>query len=336
MIGRRGLLAGLLATLVLAGPARGLDRAAARAIGVTAHPFDHFSGREKDRRVFGRLVFLGGLELRANDREFGGISGAVIDPDGKGFIAVSDHAHFISGRFVEEGGKLVGVTDMRIAPMFVPDGRRMKQTWYYDSESLTRKGRTLFVGVERAHVILQFEPGPRGYSRAARIIDLPPEFKRLDVNRGIEGLGVLPPRSAYAGQLIALAERAPKGRKDRNNPGLILGPGGGTLSVRKIGDFDITDLAFHPDGDMLILERRFEPLLGLAFRIRRIPLAAIRPGAVLDGEVLIEADFAHQIDNMEAITAHRGPDGRTVITLFSDDNFSLLQRNLVLRFAIDE
>jgi hypothetical protein len=69
-------------------------------------------------------------------------------------------------------------------------------------------------------------------------------------------------------------------------------------------------------------------------RIRRIPLAGIKPDALVDGTSLIEADLAHQIDNMEGIAVHRNAAGETIITLVSDDNFSGLQRNLLLQFAI--
>ena len=98
-------------------------------------------------------------------------------------------------------------------------------------------------------------------------------------------------------------------------------------------NFDATDLAFLPNGDLLVLERRFTPLTGVACRIRRIPLDAIRPGARLDGETVLEADMGHQIDNMEALGVQAAGDGRVILTLFSDDNFSILQRNLLLRFA---
>ena len=57
-------------------------------------------------------------------------------------------------------------------------------------------------------------------------------------------------------------------------------------------------------------------------RIRRIPLALIKPGALVDGKMLIDADLAYQIDNMEGIAVHRNAHGETIITLVSDDNFS--------------
>jgi hypothetical protein len=69
-------------------------------------------------------------------------------------------------------------------------------------------------------------------------------------------------------------------------------------------------------------------------RIRRIPLASIEPGALIDGQPLIVADLGYQIDNMESIAVHRNEDGETILTLVSDDNFSALQRNLLLQFAL--
>ena len=50
------------------------------------------------------------------------------------------------------------------------------------------------------------------------------------------------------------------------------------------------------------------------------------PGAVLDGPVLMEADLGYQIDNMEGLSVHRAANGDIVLTLVSDDNFSVIQR----------
>ncbi len=342
MISRRGLVAAL-ACLPAAGraafardPGSGaLDRKAPRDVAVEAHAFSAFSIADRDQRQFGKLTFLGGLELRSKDPEFGGISAGSIDPDGRGFLAISDHAHWISGRFTEENGALKGIEAVRITPMVAPDGRRLKDTRYFDTEGLARQGNTAFVSVERTHDILQFDLS-RGLGARARLLDVPAEMKGLRSNGGIEALGILPTAAAQAGALIDLAEKAPRGASSPDNPGFILGPKGGRLSVRRLGDFDTTDLGFLPGGDMLILERRFVPFFGLGFRIRRIPIAMVRPGAVLDGEVLIEADLGQQIDNMEAMMIHRASDGRVILTLMSDDNFSILQRNLVLRFALNE
>jgi hypothetical protein len=57
-------------------------------------------------------------------------------------------------------------------------------------------------------------------------------------------------------------------------------------------------------------------------------------GALVDGTPLVSADMAYQIDNMEGIGVHRTPSGETVLTLVSDDNFSAIQRNLLLQFTL--
>jgi hypothetical protein len=69
-------------------------------------------------------------------------------------------------------------------------------------------------------------------------------------------------------------------------------------------------------------------------RLRRIPLASLKDGALVDGPVLAAADMGYQIDNMEGIGVHRTPGGETVLTLVSDDNFSPIQRTLLLQFTL--
>jgi hypothetical protein len=65
-------------------------------------------------------------------------------------------------------------------------------------------------------------------------------------------------------------------------------------------------------------------------------LERIKPGALLDGTTLVEADKNFQIDNMEAIGLHQASSGETILTLMSDDNFSSAQRTIMLQFALME
>jgi hypothetical protein len=71
-------------------------------------------------------------------------------------------------------------------------------------------------------------------------------------------------------------------------------------------------------------------------RIRRVPQSAIAPGALVDGATLIFADMAYQIDNMEGLSVHRNQQGEIILTLVSDDNFSAVQRTLLLQFRLAE
>jgi hypothetical protein len=86
----------------------------------------------------------------------------------------------------------------------------------------------------------------------------------------------------------------------------------------------------------LLLERKFSLLGGVGIRIRRIPLTSVAPGAVIDGPAIFHADLGNEIDNMEGIDAHVTEEGDTVLTLVSDDNFSMIQRNLLMQFTLVE
>ena len=65
-----------------------------------------------------------------------------------------------------------------------------------------------------------------------------------------------------------------------------------------------------------------------------MPIASVLPGALLDGPSIFDADLGHEIDNMEGIDTHVTADGDTVITMISDDNFSIIQRTLLLQFTL--
>ena len=106
------------------------------------------------------------------------------------------------------------------------------------------------------------------------------------------------------------------------------------FSVKRSDDFDISDCAVLPPGDLLLLERRFSlPRASAcacgAFRSPRSSRA--RWSTV---QLLVEADMAYQIDNMEGLGVHRTAEGATVLTLVSDDNFSPIQRTLLLQFTL--
>jgi hypothetical protein len=117
---------------------------------------------------------------------------------------------------------------------------------------------------------------------------------------------------------------------------LVGGPTPGQFSVRRSDKFDISDATLLPSGELLVLERKFSLLVGVGIRIRRIPLAAVAPDAVVDGPVIFAADLGEEIDNMEGIDASVTPEGDTVLTMVSDDNFSLIQRTLLLQFTLLE
>ena len=256
----------------------------------------------------------------------------MLDAGGR-FIALTDKGNWLRARIVMRDGRPIAIADAEMAPILGPDGRPVasRRNWY-DTEALADDGGTLYVGIERAHEILRFDYGRDGLRARGQPVGVPPAMKSLPANRGIECLVAPPKGQPLAGTLIAISERGldPAG----NILGFLIGPQAGTFTVKRSDEFDISDCALTPRGDLLLLERRFSWTRGLAIRIRRVPLSRIAPRAVLDGPDVIVADMGYQIDNFEGMAVHRAADGALVLTLISDDNFSPLQRTLLLQFTM--
>jgi hypothetical protein len=305
------------------------------AIEVAARPIEAFQPAESGQVQFGRLRFRGGIELTSPFKEFGGLSGLRMDADGRRFVALTDKGFWFTGRLAYDGSRPAGIADARMAPMLGPDGRPLAARGWYDTEALAADGGTLYVAIERVHRIVKFDYARAGVLARAEAVPAPPALHSLPNNRGIEGLIFVPKGLPLAGALIAFSERG-LDRAGNLAAFLIGGPKPGAFSVRRTEDFDISDAALLPSGDLLILERRFSWASGVAIRMRRIALSSIAPGALVDGPVLLFADLGYQVDNMEALAVHRAPDGETVLTLLSDDNFSPIQRTLLLQFTLLE
>jgi hypothetical protein len=286
--------------------------------------------------TFGALEFRGGLNLRSRDPYFGALSGLDFMPDGS-LLAVADTSGWFSARPVERDGRLVGIQAPRLAPMLGADGAVVTSKRQGDAESLrvvTRNGAIdAFVSFEGRNEVRRFAALPDVSQALPELVTLPKAVAGIRRMAGLEALAAAPEGGALDGALVIVAERSLDSH--RNHRGWILsGPRRGAFSIVRSGDFDVTDAAFLPDGDLLILERFYEFPLKVAFRIRRIEADALLPGATVDGRILIEADLRYDIDNMEGMALRPGPNGETLIILCSDDNHSLLQRTLLLQFAL--
>lgn len=302
-------------------------------IEIRAKPIASFDTRDPQRVRFGALEFRGGIELSSDYQNFGGLSGLYMAPDSVRFLALSDRGHWLRGRIIAEGDRPIRIEDTEMAPILGPDGRPLGARGWYDTESLAMDGGTAYVGVERVNQIVRFDYERQGLQARGQPIPLPPGVKEMPRNQGIEALAFVPKGMPLAGTLIAISERGLDAAGNIRGF-LIGGPTPGDFTVVRSDDFDITDAAITPAGDLLILERKFSIFRGAGMRIRKIALADIKPGAVPDGPVLILADRANQIDNMEALSVHRNAAGETILTIISDDNFNPLQRTILLRFAL--
>ncbi|RDI61959.1 esterase-like activity of phytase family protein [Microvirga subterranea] len=340
-LSRRSFLigGGALATATLAGGftdvlvPRPRPLAQDTAVSVTAVPIDRLSVSDPDRTRFGSLLFRSGLVLKSPVSGFGGFSALWRSADGERLVAVSDNAHWLRARVETSEGRLSGLGDTVLAPLLLETGKPLAKSRFFDTESLAIAGRTAFIGVERSQDVIRFDWDPAGLLVRGRPIPVPEEVKDLPNNRGLEAMAVAPRGSALAGSLVAVAERDERGSATPTKGFILTGRHRGTFYVARSDDYEIADLAFLPDGHLLLLDRRFSLLGGFSIRLRCIDGRAVRPGALVDGPVLYESDATQQIDIMEGLSVHReGPD--TVLTLISDDNFSPFQRTILLEFSL--
>jgi hypothetical protein len=304
------------------------------SIEVKARPIASFDPRDRSHVRFGSLEWRSGLVLTSGFRGFGGLSGIRLDQKGERFIAISDKGGWFTGRIVYAGREMRRLDDVEALPMLGPDGRPITARGWFDSESIALDGPFVYIGLERVNQVLRYDFS-KGFTRSrGEVVPLPPHARKLPYNKGIEALVVVPKGQPLAGTLIAISER---GLDAEGNliAFLIGGPSAGQFSVRRTENFDVSD-AVLLEGNLLILERKFSWLGGIGIRIRRIRLDTIAPGALVDGPAIFNADLGQEIDNMEGIDAHVTPEGDTVLTMVSDDNFSLIQRTLLLQFTLVE
>ncbi len=295
---------------------------------------------QPNRVKFGKLLWKGGIKLSSTDPRFGGFSGLALSRDGKRFVAVSDRAWWLSGRFVSDKGILTNTQNTRMAPLRL-DTKRKSSHWR-DSESIapwSAKGidGSLFVGFERRERILSYRFGRNGMTAKPVRVKHPKAISSGPFNKELEAIGRF-----YSGPkkkwLIAVSEQ----NLDQN--GNIRGwlwRGRRTVpwSLERFEDYEITDLAVLPDGkSFLTLERSFNLPNLPGFAIRQFKLGDLKHGATAKGKLLFagrQPFFA--IDNMEGLAVHKAANGKLQLTVISDDNYRRsLQSTLIFRFELQQ
>ncbi len=349
------LVPALLALVVLiaatwsrprAEPKPDLAGLAVETIAVESRRIDHFLKSDPLKRSFGRLEFRGGLVLSSPSRNFGGWSGLEIDADGRRLVAVSDAGIWMTAELAYDGVKPTGLSNARLGPLLGTGGVPLVKEKDRDSEGVVlldgtlSKGR-LLISFERNHRIGRFPITDMGVGAPTGYLTLPPDARRQSPNKSLESVCIIR-GGPNKGAVVALSERFP-GRGDQLHRGWMQNPAAAqaawvALAIRDADGFDLTDCRGLADGSLLVLERRFRWSSwyeGVKSRLRHFKTAEIVSGAAMEGEVLLDVDMDHEIDNLEGLGIHRGAQGETVLTMVSDNNFnSLLQRTVLLQFTL--
>jgi hypothetical protein len=284
---------------------------------------------DPERARVGALQYRGGLELTSPDARFGGLSGLLVSDDGDRMTAVTDRGYWVTARLLyDAAGRLTGVAEAEIGELRGPGGAHLRGKRERDSESLTRlPDGAIVAAFERNHRLWRYPAGAGPLAGQPVPLSAPSALEALHSNSGIEALATL-----SDGALFALAEGR---RGETESPAYLRRDGAwAELSYRRHGGFRPTGAARLPDGDLLVIERSFNIIDGVAARLRHIAARTIVPGARLDGTAIAVLRPPLTVDNLEGVAARRGAAGETLIYLVSDDNFNPFQRTLLLLFAL--
>jgi hypothetical protein len=276
--------------------------------------------------VTGDLALSGVWELSAPHRWFGGFSA----------LATSGPAGLVVG---SDRGFLLELDLAGPAPRAVLGSFRFigisfnSRDEIVDLESLARDptSGTLWAAFEDSNLVMRLDPDGTRPRRT------PPEMARWSYNSGAETMERL-----ADGRFLVIAEQTEPG-SDTRHPALLF-PGdpvaGGTpvaFTYAAPRDYDPVDAAQLPDGRVLILLRRVEYALPAARFETSIAIAdprKIRAGKAWEGRVIQRLDGGIFADNFEGIAFVPDPADPTrgAVWLIADDNFSVFQRNLLVRF----
>ena len=279
------------------------------------------------RKTFGSLTLLASFSLKSKDNRFGGLSGLSIGKDGR-LYAISDRGYWLSARMAtDESGALSNLMDWQIAPLLTP-ARTAVTGRLRDAEALaqTRDG-SMLVGFEGVHRIWRYSAPPDTFASAPVSVSVPAAIARAPSNGGIEGLTMLPD-----GRLLILTEQFEN--SDGSLKGWLLdGNQSEELSYVPADGFRVTDCAALPNGDVLVLERRYVPFGILSARVTRVEGKRIQSGAKLVGQELVKLEQPLAAENFEGMAVQQTAKG-TMLYIVSDDNYNPFQQTLLLQFLL--
>ena len=281
---------------------------------------------DPQRRRVGRLEWLGGVRLTSGDPAFGGFSSMSVA--GTRFTLLSDLGTIIGFDMPRFGSverlRFSGLSDG-------PGSGWAKQDRDSESMSVDPRDGSVWVGFEGYNALWRYAPGLRQPLERVE----PPVMAGWPDNEGPEAM------AAVAGLgLVTIAETEGLPGHGGTRIGVVFTGDPVrqpsrffTFGLRTAPGYDPSDMAVLPDGDLLVLTRGFGWRDGFTARLLLVPRAAICPGAVVDGEEIarFEAPLLH--DNFEGLAVTQ-ENRATIVWLVSDDNQSMFQRTLLLKFRL--
>lgn len=272
------------------------------------------------QRKAGELAYLGGWSISSNHPGFGGISAMHIE--GQDVLALSDAGTVSRFQLPNAGNAALQVVRLADGP------GATARTVNRDMEAIAVDGGTAWIGYESGDAVWRYSLRDwRSDAHAA-----PSAMKAWPRNQSVEAMLKLP-----GGRFLVFSEGhwLSDGSSEvllfDGDPSLA-GTKSVSLGYRPPDGYKLTDAALLPDGRVLYLNRRVG-LTGFTAKLMLGTLPRLLPGTRLSGQLI--ADFRPPliVDNMEAVSVTQ-ENGRAIIWIASDNNFSPLQQTLLLKFAL--
>lgn len=276
--------------------------------------------------VSGELALTGVWEMTSSHGWFGGFS-ALTAGQGQTLVAGSDRGFLLD---IDLSGRAPQAVPRSFRYVGLSTGGRSE---ILDLESLARDpaSGTLWAGFESYNLVVRFA------ADGSRKVRAPGAMAQWSENSGPETLARL-----ADGRFLVIAEGAED--TDETLHQALLFPGdpvakGKPLTFRFAAPagYDPVDATQVPDGRVLILMRRVAYTLPAARFDTAIAIAdprAIGKGKAWPAQVIARMEGGIFADNFEGIAFVASPEDpqRGAVWLVTDDNFSVFQRSLLIRF----
>ncbi|MEH3048545.1 esterase-like activity of phytase family protein [Sphingomonas adhaesiva] len=287
---------------------------------VQARGFVPAGGRP--RRV-GMLEPVGALSLHADDPAFGGFSALALRRGEA--ILLSDGGNVVRLRIRGGGIAVTHATGLADGPGTGWDKRTR------DTESLAvdpASGR-MWIGYERANAIWRYTPdAARSDGHVA-----PAAMRDWGRNSGSETLVRLNDGRFLTIREGVMAMRRPRPALLFDGDPVVRGTHAVALSYRPPVGYVPTDGAVLPDGDLLVVNRRWRFPFRFDCAIARVPARQVRAGAVMHGPVIARPTRVMGGENVEGIAITR-EGGATMVWLVTDNDLAVYRRTILAKFRL--
>lgn len=276
--------------------------------------------------VSGTLEVTGVWQLASDHGWFGGFS-ALVAKGSAGLVAGTDRGFLLDLAIADDGTARAVPGSFRFAGI-TTRGR----TEWVDLESLARDPATgtLWAGFELDNLVVRYAPDE------TRRIAAPPAMAAWSMNSGPETMERL-----ADGRFLIIAEGAEDDASPRHEALLfardpLSGAAPRKFAMKAPADYDPVDATQLPDGRVLILLRRVRYNVPAQFdtAIAIADPQAIRAGAAWPVRVIARLEDGIFADNFEGLAFVPSPQdpARGSLWVIADDNFSIFQRSLLVRF----